>query len=349
MSKRTRPNEEPSVTCGFYNGDDCEYDAGQMSAIFDGIIKDGIFASIGTCLVVKAGTGNTVNVGTGKAWFNHTWTLNDAILPIVCPDSNPVSDMHRIDAIVLHINTNDDVRDNCIICKTGVESANPVRPEMQKSDGIYEYALCYIYRAAASTEIKEEDITNMIGTEDTPFITGILQTVDLNILLGQWQDDLNRFVAEEKTRATTEIDNYIDTNETAFDKWFNQMKTLMAEAVNEVDTWTVNQKATMLDWFEHMRDQLSEDAAVNLQMQIDKSEIERVLMFGFVDGQKTFSDDGTVITAVDSTGRTLVKTFTPDFLLCTTILTDSHNTELGRLVKTFSSDGKTVSSEITIN
>ena len=102
MSKTTRPDTEGSITCGFFNSlNDRKYDASQMSAIFDGLINDGIFASVGSAFVVKASTGNTVTIGTGKAWFNHTWTNNDAILPIKCDPSEVLLD--RIDAIVIEV------------------------------------------------------------------------------------------------------------------------------------------------------------------------------------------------------------------------------------------------------
>ena len=348
MSKITNPTTEPSVTCGFYNAldDDRAYDALQMSRIFDGIINDGIFSSIGTCFAVNAGSGNTVNVGVGKAWFNHTWTENDAVLPIECDISEVL--LNRIDAIVIEVDATEPVRDNFIKVIKGTPASNPVRPILSNSNGVYQHALCYIYRAAGSTEIIQSDITNMIGTSETPFITGILQTVSLDELLGQWQDELNRFVASEKERATTEIDNFIDTNENDFNKWYSQMKSLMEDAVNEVDTWTINQKNTILDWFNNLTYQLSGDVAVNLQMQIDKNEIEKILMIGFVDGVKNISPDGSVITSTDSMGYTLVKTFTNSFSTCTTVLYDPHGSEIGRSIKNFSPDGNTINTETTI-
>ena len=71
-----------SVSSGFFNSlnGDRKYNAAQMSAIFDGLIIDGVFASIGTAVAVKAAGGLTVNVGIGKSWFDHTWTVNDLSL-----------------------------------------------------------------------------------------------------------------------------------------------------------------------------------------------------------------------------------------------------------------------------
>ena len=72
-----------ALTYGFYsslNGDR-KYNAEQMSTIFNGIIRDGVFDSINGYLFVKATdpVSASVNISAGRAWFNGTWTRNDAI------------------------------------------------------------------------------------------------------------------------------------------------------------------------------------------------------------------------------------------------------------------------------
>lgn len=344
MSKRLNPETESSVTCGFYNGADCAYEAAQMSTIFDGIIRDGIFSTIGECFVVTADAGNSVIIETGKAWFNHTWTLNDAPLPITCPDSNDLLD--RIDAVVLEVNSDISVRDNSFKVITGEPSDSPSRPALTKANGVYQYALCYIYRKAESTEIVQADITNAIGTTETPFITGILEVVSLDTLLGQWQDDLDRFVVNEKVETEADLAAFKSTTQQDFDEWYAGMKQLMMDVTEELDTWTENEKATILDWFENMKDQLSEDSAINLQMQINRDYILSTLQNGFTDGSKTFSEDGTTITSINSDGYKLVKTFTDNFSTSVIVFTNPHDVELGRMVKTFSEDG-TVTNIVT--
>ena len=81
-----------SLTYGFYNAKqddlgnfDRTYDAIQMSSIFDGIIMDGVLANVGEHFQLRKGVNPwEVIVGTGRAWFNHTWTLNDGPLVIDC-------------------------------------------------------------------------------------------------------------------------------------------------------------------------------------------------------------------------------------------------------------------------
>lgn len=344
MSKRTNPITEASVTCGFYNSlnGDRTYDTLQMSSLFDGIIRDGIFASIGDCFVTHAGSGTTINVGTGKAWFNRTWTLNDAILPIDCGESELL--MNRIDALVIEVDTTEATRDNFIKVIKGVPSERPNKPELNTTSGVYQYPICYIERAAGSTVIVEENIENMVGTEGTPFVSGILEVISFDSVLGKWRADLDTFIQNEKAY----IAAFMDDQEGDFNEWFSQMKTLMQDVVTETTTWSDNQKNTILAWFDDMKDQLSVDAAINLQLQIDNEEAKRLLMIGFVDGEKVFSDDGTTITSTDPYGRRIVKTFTNNFTKCTTELFSAEGGFVGRTIKTFSEDGSTISIETTI-
>lgn len=332
-----------SVTCGFYNSlnGDRKYDAVQVSKLFDGLITDGVFASIGTAFVVKAATGQTVNVGIGKAWFNHTWTLNDAILPMEAPDSEVLLD--RIDAIVIEVNATESVRMNDIKFVTGNPSSAPVRPTLIDEGNVHQHPLCYIYRKYGSTQITQADITNMVGTSETPFVTGILQTVSLDELLGQWRDELDQFVAKE----SSDLDEWIANQEAEFTAWFNQMKTDLTVKQQLLDEWIANEQADFLAWYEAMKNQLSEDAAGRLQMAIDKEEIKRVLLVGFVDGLKEFSNDGTVITSTASDGRTMVKTFTNGFLTMTNVLRSAAGTDVARMVKTFDASGKLIETVVT--
>lgn len=85
-----------------------------------------------------------------------------------------------------------------------------------------------------------------------------------------------------------------------------------------------------------------------LQDSIDSHlDIERILKDGLTNGEKTFSEDKTVITTVDSSGLTLVKTFTNSFMTSTTVLTNSSGTVLGTMVRELSSDGSTVNTTVT--
>lgn len=221
-----------SITYGFYNSlnGDRKYDCSQLSKLFDGLIVDGIFASIGDCFIVKANGGLYVNVGAGKAWFNSTWTYNNSTLPIKMPNSEILQD--RIDAVVIEINSSPAVRENSIKVIEGIPASTPTKPMLTFEDEIHQYPLCYIYRKAGSTEVTQADITNMIGSEETPFVTGILQTITLNELLGKWETELDLFVNDETAEFNEWFQGIRDTlDEDAATKLYN---------IIENEVWTID-------------------------------------------------------------------------------------------------------------
>lgn len=332
-----------SVSSGFFNSlnGDRKYNAAQMSAIFDGLIIDGVFASIGTAFAVKAAGGLTVNVGVGKAWFDHTWTVNDSILPMTAPEAEVLLD--RIDAVVLEVNGTESVRENTIKFVKGNPSSAPSRPTLTNEGNVHQYPLCYIYRKYGTAVINQADITPMVGTESTPFVTGILQTISLDELLGKWQDELDRFTDAR----SQEVDDWIAQEESDFTAWFNKMKADLQQEQTVLDQWIASEQADFLAWYNQMKDQLSGDVAGNLQLEIDKEEVKRILLVGFEDGTKEFSDNGTVITSTASDGRTLTKTFSDGFLTMTNVLKSAAGAEVARAVKTFDSDGKLISTVVT--
>ena len=332
-----------SVSSGFFNSlnGDRKYNAAQMSAIFDGLIIDGVFASIGTAFAVKAAGGLTVNVGIGKAWFDHTWTVNDSILPMTAPEAEVLLD--RIDAVVLEVNGMESIRENTIKFVKGNPSSAPSRPTLTNEGNVHQYPLCYIYRKYGTAVINQADITPMVGTESTPFVTGILQTISLDELLGKWQDELDQFTDAR----SKEVNDWIAQEESDFTAWFNKMKADLQQEQTVLDQWIASEQADFLAWYNQMKDQLSGDVAGNLQLEIDKEEVKRILLVGFEDGTKEFSDDGTVITSTASDGRTLTKTFSDGFLTMTNVLKSAAGAEVARAVKTFDSDGKLIRTVVT--
>ncbi len=378
-----------AVTSGFFNSleGDRKYDALQVSKLFEGLILDGVFASIGDCFVTKAVEADVVTVGIGKAWFNHTWLLNDSILRIEMPQAELL--LHRIDAIIIETDSSVAVRNNTIKYVQGAPSSSPSRPTLTTGVEVNQYPICYIYRPSGSSEITQSDITNMVGTTEMPFVTGILQAVSIDSLLGQWEDDLDRFMDAQKalftdwmngektsftewqTAAKTEfsewrtterntyyewfatlkadltkeqefLDEWIKSEQEDFTEWFLSMKQKLSDEQAYLDSWILGEQTDFIAWFNEMKGLLDGDAAGKIQMNIDKEEVDRILVAGFVDGVKTFSEDGTTITTTASDGRQLIKTFTDGFLTMTCILNSANGIEIARVTKTFDASGTTI-------
>jgi hypothetical protein len=192
------------VTSGFYNSvnGDRKYNAMQFSRLFEGIINDGVFANIGTSLVVTAGIGMTVSVGAGRAWFNNTWTDNDA--PLALPVQPSELTLDRIDTVVLEVNTANNVRANTIKVIKGLPAASPVPPTLVDSGDLHQHPLAHISVTHNVDEILGTDITNLVGTPDCPFISGVLETIT--------------------------VEGITALLEAEFDEWFNYIKSQLGEA-----------------------------------------------------------------------------------------------------------------------
>ena len=331
-----------SFTSGFFNSveGDRKYNAEQMSAIFDGVINDGIFMNIGTAFVVTADTGRNIIIGKGRAWFNSTWIYNDAPFLVQTDVSELLLD--RYDAVVLEVDHSDSVREGTVRIIKGTPASNPAYPELTHNVDVHQYPLAYIYRKANSTEITQADIRNMVGSEETPFVTGILETISLSKLLGQWD---------------TELDLFVKNKEYEFNEWFEEMM-----KSTDFQEWADHEKVIISAWFDEIKGKLGTDPALNLQFQIDdmestlkdmnddaqSSDVKYILTNGFCECIKQFSDDGLTIVSVAPDGRRLTKTFTNGFATIATELQDALGNPIGKFVKNISSDNKTIDTELTI-
>jgi hypothetical protein len=174
-----------SISYGFYNsiGGDRRYNSVQISKIFDGIVTDGIFESIGDKMMVVPGTGLTVVVGEGRAWFDHTWTENDA--PLVLSIDNPHATYPRIDAVILEVDASDEVRTNTIKVIKGTPGSSPNEPTLVNAGTLHQYPLAYISVTVGISEFTINEITNKVGSNACPFVGSPLATANLsgNVLL----------------------------------------------------------------------------------------------------------------------------------------------------------------------
>lgn len=294
-----------SFASGFFNSVDHDrlYDATDISRLFDGLIRDGIFASIGDCLVVKQSNQMNVTVGTGRAWFNHTWSYNDALYPVTIPLSEILMD--RIDAVVLEINSVESVRANSIKLIKGTPSSTPTKPALTNTKEVHQYPLAYVTVGKEVTSIRQADIENCVGTSACPFVTGILEVISIEQLIPQWKDILNRFVEEntanfntwmngEKqdyqawlTAAKKEITDWQATSKSDYQKWYDSIKngydqwfaTIKAAYDANWSTFQQWEKASQTEfdkWFENMKNKLEGDLGAKLTLETEKLGKEKV-------------------------------------------------------------------------
>lgn len=187
-----------AVSSGFFNSQNHDrlYNAEQVSSIFDGIITDGVYDGFGDSFNVTPNndTANTVFVDSGRAWFNHTWTLNDARIMVTLDQPDPMNP--RIDAIVIDVDRRSDYRKNSIISVTGPNTTSsgvdPQPPTLIHEDRHDQYAIAYVTRPAGDDGIvASQDIEMKIGTEVCPRVIGILEALNDDQYWQQLEADFN--------------------------------------------------------------------------------------------------------------------------------------------------------------
>ncbi len=177
-----------AFTYGFYNSQngDRVYDADQFSSFLDGIVYDGVYEAVGDKVFVSSVEDEnlTIQVGSGRAWLMHTWSLNDTNLYLTATAAFDVYD--RIDAVVLEVDK--EIRENSIKIIEGTPSdGTPSRPTLKNEDHIRQYPIAYIYRehgtttipnthagtSETDTESTTECIKFMVGSSELPLCSAL--------------------------------------------------------------------------------------------------------------------------------------------------------------------------------
>lgn len=199
-----------TITSGFFNSinHDRLYDAEQLSSIFDGIINDGVFESVGDAFLVSPNSelNDSIVVGTGRAWFDHVWILNDAQYNVTL--SPPSTIYKRIDAVVLDVDKRDSVRAATISVVEGTPALEPDPPVMLNEELHKQYPVAYITMPPGESDIiSGVNIQRTVGTSDCPIVTGPLEVVNSDTFFAQMDAAFDEF----KTATESEWDQWFET------------------------------------------------------------------------------------------------------------------------------------------
>lgn len=208
-----------SLTYGFYNSlnHDRKYDARQISMLFDGLITDGVYRSIGSAFAVSVNSGMILNVAEGRAWFDHTWTLNDTIMTVTLPEAHSV--YTKIVAVIIRVDKANRV--NSIVCKEGTAGSEPKKPTMDKTANLSEYPLAYVTIDPGVTEISPGKIEQVIGSSECPFVTGVIQGVSIDTLIHNWKDEFDILFAQMERQITQLVSGTLVDKSVTFAKLAN--------------------------------------------------------------------------------------------------------------------------------
>ena len=247
-----------SFTFGFYDAikHDRRYNALQMGSIFDGIIKDGVYATLGGHFIVEAvNRDNMVSVQSGRAWFNHTWNYNDSNLLLSINPPDVLYD--RYDAVVIDVNSAVNSRTNSVMVVYGEADEVAVKPTMIHTEDHNQYPLCYIYRKANVMRIVADDIENMVGSSQCPFVTGVLETVDTDQLITQWKAQWNTF-----------FNKIQKDGQDLLSKYESEIDTLMEDIMAVWATFLSQTEVEFRTWFDNLEYILDGDVATKLAKEV---------------------------------------------------------------------------------
>jgi hypothetical protein len=242
--------------CGFFNAQlvgeeyDRVYLAEQFAAYFASFIGNGVFGSSMQQLKVLAqDTANmSVKVGSGQAWINGWWYRNTDAYTLDIDVADGV--LSRIDLIVLRWGQTE--RDMWLQVIKGKPSAKPVAPSISRGADYYDLQLATVSIPAGAIKITQAQITDTrLDNSVCGLVTGVVDQIDTTDLYNQFEsyfDEFKQFYENDYT-------NWTNEQKAEYDEWY----------ASHIDLWQ-NEFTT---WFENVKGQLSEDAAGNLQNEID--------------------------------------------------------------------------------
>lgn len=287
--------------CGFFNAQlvgeeyDRVYLAEQFAAYFASFIGNGIFGKSMQELEVTANDDMTTTVLSGQGWINGWWYRNTSNYTL----SHSVADgvLSRIDIVVLRWDNTG--RDMYLKVIEGTPSANPVKPAIVRSADYYDLQLCSVSIPAGSIRITQAQITDTrLDNSVCGLVTGVVDQIDTTSLFTQFQTAFKEWKEnqqadyEEWTEEQKEnYDKYIDDLEAAYNLFVQNSEQAYSDFVEkseddyteyttnkqtEFNTWYNTYltafQAAVEAWFENIKGQISEDAAVKIQLELNEHE-----------------------------------------------------------------------------
>ena len=177
---------------------DREYNAEDLTSYLSLIVGGGVFPTPSTQLQVLAASGMTVNVDAGSGWFPDGHKIENTSLYSVEAVGSDIS-YTRIDRVVMYCdNVNRRVGLDVV---TGVASADPVAPDLVRTEDKYELGLATITIPAGAVNITQDMITDTRADSSVcGWVAGLIQQIDTESLFLQWQTAYEEYFQEQQDR-----------------------------------------------------------------------------------------------------------------------------------------------------
>lgn len=274
----------------FWNSDagDRKYNADSLERWLKKFFTSGVFEGD---LQVLASSGMTITIQPGYCNLFGKVGLFEVVNSITLDAAN--SRYPRIDTIVVERNDTDRI----IYLKkvTGSYSGDnpePTAPVWDETSGIYQLVLAQIYVGAGVSAIAQQNITDKRADSSVcGYITGTVTEMDFSQFVAQfedyyatfvdasgneytsWKNERNADYAAWKAQKESDFGAWEDGFEQNASDWIAGQEAAQEQWQEDFQgdaaTWQSSFKTALENWFNQMQGQISQDAAVNLQNQIN--------------------------------------------------------------------------------
>lgn len=236
------------------------YKAEDWAWYFSTFIKNGVFPNAqNNGLQVVIGEGMQVFVKAGFGFINGYAFRNEQDYAIVLETADGA--LNRYDRVVLRWDLA--ARAMYIAVLKGTASANPTPKAITRSNEIYDLVLADIYIGKGVISIQTANITDQrYNSSLCGIVTGVIEQIDASVLTQQFND----FFTIYNKQVLTEYQNYLSN--ITVDEQEAAKKLVEFEA--QLDTYKEEQQASFEDWVTTLKGILTEEAAGNLQAEIEE-------------------------------------------------------------------------------
>ncbi len=204
-----------AFSCGFFNskGLDRTYTAENFTEYLGSIICNGILDTYGQCFkLTAADTGLKVRLGTGKAWIDGHYFVNDSRYTIDLTKYQDES-LPRYVAIAILLDVGESVRNVSLEITPGTPAENPTLPSLPTDENKTRLLMYAVRLNPGATDLTERD---WYDYREDKNVCGYCKCI-----LGKCKvtDMLSQLIAEvqENNQTIAELTNKVDTLQTEVD------------------------------------------------------------------------------------------------------------------------------------
>ena len=182
-------------------------------------------------LQVTANDDMTVTVGTGYVNANGKVKIFENATPLIIETAGAT--YPRIDSIVLE--RNDTERDILLKVVKGGYSSQPVPHTPIRQNGVYQLVIAQVLVNAGAVKVTQANITDTRSNiELCGIVAGAVDQIDFSQIQAQFDAYFAQYksqIVEDYTVYNEDMERYLNQMEEDFTEWFNKLKDILSEDV----------------------------------------------------------------------------------------------------------------------